>query len=331
MNQDGVNCMTTTLLADIGGTKTQLALADENAHISQPFYALNKEHTQFESLLTQYLQDKPKPVNAVIAVAGPVDGNIRCQMTNLSWLIDGIRLKQQFGFSKVVVMNDLQATSWGLTSTTEQAALRLLPSGGEPAPQLNFNLPVVVISPGTGLGQSCIYPHEGDYVIAATEGGHKTIAPFDNLSAQLIANQWRQSSRPVSWENWFSGSGIANLYSAMYPGQTVPDNEEIGRRANQDPSSDCGKVMDVFAKAVYAEAGNLVLQYLGWGGVIVAGGIPAKLQNLFSKPENIQYLSSKNEYLDRLRSVPVALCLEQNIPIRGAAVYSRRLLKSEPT
>ena len=313
--------MTITLLADIGGTKTQLALVDESANLSQPQYAINKDYARFETLLEEYLPGKPQPDNAVIAVAGPVEHNRRCQMTNLPWLIDGDSLTHQFQLKNVVVMNDLQATAWGLTDSREQNRLRMLKGT-----QLDFDFPVVVISPGTGLGQACIYPNQNSYMIAATEGGHKTLAPFDPLSAQLVAQQWQKHSKPVSWENWFSGSGIGNLFRAMYPDQAAPPNEQIGKLAMQDPDSDCGRLMELFAKAIYAEAGNLVLQYLAWGGVIIAGGIPPKVESFFSNPQNINYLCRKNEYLDRLQAVPIALCLEQNIPIRGAAAYSQQLL-----
>lgn len=317
--------MFSTLLADVGGTKTQFALLDRENRILHSFYARNSEYADFPALLQLYLEkeniDQTRmPEKAVIAVAGPVDGAAWCRMTNLSWVIDSTELCERFGFRKVAVLNDLQATAWGLTDSREQQTLRLLRGSA-----LDFRLPVTVISPGTGLGEACIYPYRDSFVVAATEGGHKTIAPFNPQSAKLVNDQWQSSGRPVSWENWFSGSGLGNLYRALFPGQPVPDNETIGEQAMIKPESKCGQVADLLAKAVYAEAGNLLLQYLSWGGVIVAGGIPPKLEPFFTRPENVDYVHRKNEYLDRLQAVPVALCTNQNIPIRGAAVYSLQL------
>jgi glucokinase len=316
----------TALLADIGGTKTQLALQSPSGVITKQAYVFNLEYESLNHLLADFLPADCVPNTAVIAVAGPVDEGIRCQMTNLPWFIDGESVQAQFGIEKVALLNDLQATAWGMTAADTQNRLSVL--RGQ---RLNFNQAIVVISPGTGLGQACILPHQNSYVITATEGGHKTIAPFNLKSAQLIEQHWRKHDYPLSWENWFSGSGLANLYSAMFPGEAVPENQTIGELANTQPRSNSGQCMELFAQAVYSEAGNLVLQYLAWGGVIIAGGIPPKVERVFHCEDNIDYIHCKSEYQDRLRAVPIAMCYESDIPLRGAAQYSKQLIKTITT
>jgi len=307
------------LLADIGGTKTQLALMNDAGTIVEVDVVINSDSVCLESVIEAFLQNRPRPTHAVLAVAGPVDNAIRCQMTNLNWLIDGVSLQKKLNLTAITVLNDLQATAWGMISTEVQSRLEILHGD-----RLNFDQPVVVISPGTGLGQACIIPHQDSYVIQGTEGGHKTCAPFNRQSAELVFQHWQQYNFPPSWENWFSGSGFKRLYEQMFPSDTAPDNDTLGQSALADPTSKAGQCMQLFVQATYAEAGNLALQYLAWGGVIIAGGIPPKLGSLFKQPANIHYVARKNEYIDRLEKIPVALSHEQDIPIQGAAQYCRR-------
>jgi len=310
----------TALVADIGGTKTQLALIDNQGQLLARLLVANRDYADFDRVIDTFLLQQPNPEYAVVAVAGPVDDAIRCQMTNLHWLIDGKALQQRLGLKNIVLLNDLQATAWGMTATEVQQRLEMVRGN-----HLDFSLPVLVISPGTGLGEACIIPWQNSYVINATEGGHKSIAPFNPLSARLLAQHWQQHNYPPSWENWFSGSGLGKLYGALFPdaldGDSIPDNESLGQQALANPDSPAGQCLQLFTQAIYAEAGNLVLQYLAWGGVIVAGGIPPKLGDLFRQPENIAYLHHKNEYIERLQAVPVALCHETDIPLKGAATY----------
>jgi len=306
-----------TLLADIGGTKTQLALMNHSGVLIRKCKVLNKEYRNIEGVIDEFLAPEMEtPHYAVLAVAGPVDDGIRCQMTNLPWLIDGEALRERFNLRSIALLNDLQATAWGMTSTSVQSQFTFLRRN-----RLNFDQPIVVISPGTGLGQACIIPHDSSYCINATEGGHKSIAPFNKLSADLLHQHWQRHSFPPSWENWFSGSGFGHLYQAMFPNEAAPGNQVMSDNALSNPDSHCGQVMQLFTQAIYAECGNLILQYLAWGGVIIAGGIPPKLEYFFNLPGNIDYIQRKNEYVDRLRAVPVALSKNTDTPLEGAAQY----------
>jgi glucokinase len=49
---------------------------------------------------------------AALAVAGAVENN-RCPMTNITWVIDGKQLQQQFQF-KTAVLNDFEAVGYGI-------------------------------------------------------------------------------------------------------------------------------------------------------------------------------------------------------------------------
>ena len=103
------------LLADIGGTKTLLSLVDDQLQTIHSARFKNQSLPSFEALLESFLAPYSRNENqlAIIAVAGPVQDGVRCQMTNLDWLIESQTLTQQFNFERAVLMNDLQATAWG--------------------------------------------------------------------------------------------------------------------------------------------------------------------------------------------------------------------------
>ncbi len=308
-----------SLLADIGGTKTQLALVDENYQIVKRALKMNRDYLSFDSLLKEFLNSTGNLKHAVIAIAGPVERHKRCQMTNLPWLVDTDQLYDK-GFKKAVLINDLEATAWGMVSPMLQTKLKFLKGAS-----LDLSLPVAIVSPGTGLGEACILPGKPP-VIVGTEGGHKTIAPFNALSADLIQRHWQQNNRPLSRENWFSGSGLPSLFQAMFPEAQPVSNETISRLALADASSVHAQCIDLFTQAIFAEAGDLVLQFVAWGGVIICGGIPPKIEPFFQKAENIAYLAKKSEYINRLEQVPIAMCHEPDAPLHGGIEFLRQMM-----
>lgn len=93
------------LVGDVGGTNARLSLWDtkggkDAAEIYAKTYPTSS-HATFELVMAAFLGEpavaSSKPQAASLAIAGPVEDN-RCTMTNLSWVIDGPALQQQFGF-----------------------------------------------------------------------------------------------------------------------------------------------------------------------------------------------------------------------------------------
>ncbi len=105
------------LSGDIGGTKTRLCIVDLQA--GYPEIALahefrSRDFDSFDAVLDEYLS-RPDSVAdvACFGVAGPVrDG--RCETTNLPWVIDAEKIKADYGWSNVGLINDLEAVAWGI-------------------------------------------------------------------------------------------------------------------------------------------------------------------------------------------------------------------------
>ena len=312
------------LVADIGGTKSQFAVVDEHQQLGHIAYFKNDLFGSFDQVLKAYLA-LLSPVEtieaAVIAVAGPVDFHAQCELTNVNWRLSAHTLEKTFGFKHVQLVNDLEATAWAMVPGKNQPKFSMLRGQS-----IDFNQPVLIASPGTGFGQIALSPQVNGYSIHATEGGHKTIAPFNAKMADLIHTHWQQHNTPISWENWFSGSGLHRFYEALFPGEKAPSNETLGAEALKNPTSKAAECMTLFTQGVYAEIGNLSLQYLSWGGVIIAGGIPPKIRPLFEAQENIAYIQRKSEYVSRLENIPVAMCEQTDAPLLGAANYFHEMM-----
>src|SRR5690606_24437879 len=105
------------LAADIGGTKTSLGLFDVRDHkLSLLHDAVfpSKEYVTFQDILSRFMgSDLPTPSVLSVGVAGPVLGDT-VKLTNLAWEIDGSALRRDMGIERTVLINDLEATAYGL-------------------------------------------------------------------------------------------------------------------------------------------------------------------------------------------------------------------------
>jgi glucokinase len=106
------------LLGDIGATNARLALLSNG--ILGPIKCLTvSEFSRFTDAVSAFLDCHCRPMSvpeALLAVAGPVDED-RCVLTNCPWTIDAPELRAAFGFAKVHICNDFEATALSLHRT----------------------------------------------------------------------------------------------------------------------------------------------------------------------------------------------------------------------
>jgi len=79
--------------------------------------------------------------------------------------------------------------------------------------KVNYNKPVAVMGPGTGLGVSCILPGKPPLIIP-TEGGHTAFAPQNEVEIEVLS-YWLKRLGYVSVETLLSGPGLFRLYTAL--------------------------------------------------------------------------------------------------------------------
>ncbi len=325
------------LVGDVGGTKTVLALATGG---EEGYLRLDQERrlpsgafASFEDLVHHYLAETGAvPASAAFAVAGPVHAG-QSQITNLPWVIDQGRLRAEFGWAPVCLLNDLEAVAWGIPALGPEDLTVLQP--GEEGAQGN----ACIIAAGTGLGEAGLFWNGQHHHPFATEGGHADFAPATAREEALLG--WlRQRHGHVSWERLVSGPGIRNLHEFLLAlggdadvgqvgGQGLGVPEVAGKdlaaviaaRAGLGDCPLCVETMALFASLYGREAGNLALKHMALGGVYLAGGIAPKNLDLLRGPGFLDAFLDKGRMAPLLRRMPVRVILNPQTPLFGAARY----------
>jgi len=150
----------------------------------------------------------------------------------------------------------------------------------------------------------------------------------------------------VSVERIVSGSGLPKIYEYLATQQPNLANPEvaariksgkedvgalIGRYAESGKCPICVRTMDVFVSAYGAEAGNLCLKTLPYGGLYIAGGIAAKNMSLMRKNNQfvVNYLN-KGRMKVELEKIPIYLIKHKDVGLLGARVLCRRFVRAGP-
>jgi glucokinase len=170
------------LVGDIGATTTPLGLFRCEAGRPLPV-SVNKFHNRgyscLDAVLDAFLTDYHKISAICFGAAGPViDGKIA--ITNLPWMVESAVLDSRFPNAAVSLMNDVEATGYGI-GTLGPGDLLVL-NAGCPDP----SAPAALIASGTGLGEAVLYCQSMGRVPYPSEAGHADFAPSNDLQAELL-------------------------------------------------------------------------------------------------------------------------------------------------
>lgn len=312
------------LVGDIGGTHCRLATArveDTNVSLTAVRRYRNAEHPGIGAILGDYLMQMAKPDTVCLAVAGPTDGCC-VSLTNLDWQIDARSLAEELGLGQVRLINDFTAVGWGINALQPHDLSML--QAGIPRPEGVK----AAVGAGTGLGVSIGIPRAGLHHPLPTEGGHIGFAPLDEQQDRLLTYMRTLYGR-VSVERLVSGPGILDLYrfcaqesgQADLPALTASEPAQAVSQAalaGDDPAA-LG-AMKLFAALYGQVAGDIALLTQARGGIYLAGGIPPKILPILAGPEFLAGFHCKGRFTDWMHTVPVAVVLDQDIGLRGAAL-----------
>src|SRR5205809_1500256 len=315
------------LAGDVGATKTNLALFTTAGGVLTSVAEanfVNGGYGGLEDVVRAFLaRGASAPTAACFGVAGPVAEG-RARMPNLGWLIDAASLGRLFALERVVLLNDLEATAYGIAVLPPEQLVVLNP--GVPRPGGNAAL----IAAGTGLGEAVLYWDGTRHRVSASEAGHADFAPRDVEQIAILGRLMERFGH-VSWERVVSGPGLHNIYAAL----AVAEAPEVAARiaAAEDASATitelglagasarCTRALDVFVSAYGAEAGNLALRALATGGVHVGGGIAPKIVGKLADGTFMRAFTAKGRFADWLGRIPVKVILDPKTALRGAAAY----------
>ncbi len=315
------------LAGDIGGTKAQLALFERGAPPRSPAREgrlPTAGSPSLDAILRQFLAETgARPERIVLGIAGPVHDNA-CITTNLPWHVDGNAMTESLG-APVTLLNDLEATAWGLSVLGSSDLVTL--QAGEAAPGNR-----ALIAAGTGLGESILMWDGEGWHPMPSEGGHTDFGPRDALEDELL--HWlRGRYGRVSYERILSGPGLADLYRFFRETRRGEEPAEIAARFDRadqpaaivtetalDGSCERARlVLDRFVSIYGAEAGNLALKALALGGVFVGGGIAPKMLPALTRGGFAHAFFEKGRLSPVLTRIPVSVVLDARTAVWGAA------------
>ncbi len=316
------------LAGDIGGTNARLAyFQPQNGHlrlVSERVFP-SREHKELGEIVTRFLDDSgTRPEAACFGIAGPVR-NGRVETSNLPWIVEQARLAKQIHLPATLLINDLEASAWGIGALSSGDLVPLNQVGGPGVGNQG------VIAPGTGLGEAGLFWDGKLHYVFACEGGHTDFAPRNELEIELLRFLQKRFGH-VSYERILSGPGLVNVYEFLQESGTEKECPEMAARmATGDPAAAISgaameglsalavKALDLWISVYGAEASNLALKVMATGGLFLAGGISPKILDKLKGPLFMQSFLDKGRMRPLLESITVQVVTNDKTGLLGAA------------
>ncbi|WP_211092186.1 glucokinase [Chitinophaga eiseniae] len=320
------------LAGDLGGTKTNLALfssVDGELDLIREQRYVSRDYASFSDIIQHFIGESrdTSPQRICIGVAGPVVKG-KVELTNLSRELSEEEIRQTTGINAVALINDLEATAYGLATLSPQQLTTLHRGAADHTGN------IAIIAPGTGLGMAGMYWDGKYHHPFPTEGGHTDFAPRTDLDI-LLLRYLQEKYDIVSWERLVSGPGIYDIYQFLRDIKGMDEPVELRAAMNAgDPSAAiskgaieqkipvCVKTMELFVRYLARESCNLVLKMKATGGLFLGGGIPPKIAMLLETGEFYHHYMQGDRMAELLASVPIHIVNNDKSALWGAAFYA---------
>ena len=292
-----------TLVADVGGTNTRLALADANGLItgSTQRYA-NTAVQGFSAAVSTYLatQSNTKPTAMCVAIAGPVT-NGHGQLTNRQdWQFDACALSQTLTIPRVTLINDLAALGYALPDLPPRVIHQI---GGATAQ----NTQALVVGVATGFNVSLCQNGQ----VYEAELGHASLpsSVMEILRAKIGAH----ANGYTSVEALFSGKGLEQLHQLL--GHAPLSAVDI--------TSQKGPTLALFTQALGVMCRELTYQYMPLGGLYFNGSLARAVLQGQGAQDIAMHAAQDTAFAGRFGQVPLYLITEDTAALYGCARYLR--------
>jgi len=306
------------LLADVGGTNVRFAIvAPGSLEPEQTIGYRCADFIGFESAARAYLQavGQPPVREAAIDVATAITGDL-IRLTNSPWAFSIEQTRRQFGFERLLVLNDFTALALSLPVLPE-GELRQVGRGRCEAGKAK-----ALIGPGTGLGVSGLVPCGTGWVALEGEGGHAAFSPMTERE-DAVLQVLRDGYGHVSTERLASGPGLVNIYEALCKlDRQVPrglDPSQVSDAALEESDAHCMEALQMFCAVLGTAAANLALTLGARGGVYIGGGVVPRLGLAFDASPFRQRFEHKGRFSSYLSGVATLVVTADNPALRGLA------------
>jgi glucokinase len=310
------------LIGDIGGTNARFAiLLDSYAEPKQFPIVQTADFATIDDAIQTAILDRTsiQPRSAVLAVAGPVDGD-EIELTNCPWVVRPRVMIQNLGLRDVVVLNDFEAQALAVVALGEEHMEKIGP--GTPEPTAGR----VVLGPGTGLGVAGLIHACNRWIPVPGEGGHMDIGPRTSRDFQVFPHLEPIEGR-ISGEQLLCGRGLVNIYRAVAKADGAAPRfatpAEITGAALEKSDRIAEEAVSMFVTCLGRTAGDLALVFMSRGGVYLTGGIAQKIVPALQTGEFRAAFEDKAPHKELMRDMPVYVITHPLAALAGLAAYAR--------
>jgi glucokinase len=310
---------------DIGGTFTRVGIYDGE---SRSFYVKVDSHglldNRFEKL-AQILAGRRLGSRAVVAFPSlipPEHGPI----TDKNLTFDTDTFASRFGFSRIDVLNDLEAGAYHIATRTE--ALFGVASRDEDSVLLNeeaLSAPgrgVLIVYAGTGLGTSAIIRgHVFASEINRFVWSPKTYA--EEAFAQWLEDHGAHAHYLASPDelftyDYFCSGRVIERYYAFRTGEVL-GAAQISERSSYDREAE--ETLFFFFDQLARYTALSAQAFLTFEGIVLGGNIVRSNRDVLMRSRFLETFT-KYAFRKRIARVPIALNLEHDINLKGCARYA---------
>lgn len=322
--------MTLSLVADIGGTNTRVALADGPV-VRQNSVAKfrNADFTGIDAVLARYMQQSniAQIGGACVAGAGPVqDGAVT--MTNLfdehdqPWIIDAARVTKATGASQVAILNDLQAQGQALGYIPPQNLRRVIDGPKAPGGSM------LVVGLGTGVNAAPVHNTPSGRLVPPSECGHVNMPVRSDEDLRLVrfieARLAAGGETPhVGVEEVLAGRGLANLHAfaatqAGHPASLTSAEVLSALAAGDQVAAHAARL---YVRILAQMLGDLALIHLPYDGIYLIGGMSRAMTPHFAT-YGLAQAFRENRRVDLLvKDFSVTVVEDDFAALTGCAAY----------
>jgi len=311
-----------TLVADVGGTYTRIALFTPRGE--RKFYQRfeNRHYPSISTLLHDFRKHNATSITAAsIAVAGPVS-NGEALLPNLAWHVSVPLIMHVLKVKKVALHNDAFAAA----AAIDDAPSVIIRKGRSLVPA-----PRAIIGPGTGLGVALSIPAGTSFVPVATEAGHMDFAPTTEVQREFWQHLHGRYGH-IAVERALAGHAILELYHFLREKKIASESTALRDAIEAAPDKvravvDAGlartdgvaqRTLEEYVGMLGAFCGSYALAAGSRGGIHLYGTLANRLATLIGSDIFFHPFASKGRMRRYCEKIPIVLVKDTDIVLRGA-------------
>ena len=310
-----------TLVADIGGTNSRLAVAktsrtDKEIALENIQKFRNSDFNNFDEVIETYLSSSDDPlINKMCIAAAGIISETAVEMSNLNWKITVPSLQKAANIDEVLIINDLQAQGYALDFINPKDLETLIEGSHVPSP----NSTKLVCGMGTGFNVAIAYQSPFGTFVPASEYGHARIT-VANKNQKLIIENLEKNSSFVSYENVLAGLGLNRLDQVLNERSDRTPADILSAAEKGDlKAKEVGTQLAGFAGQAF---GDFALMNMALGGVYLIGGV-ARAMLPYLKEENFkENFYERGNFSEIMKKISIYLILDDYAALKGCANYS---------